>query len=247
MPTAASGFTGSEIVSRVVAFVGDSSSDFRTYLQNMLPMAEFRYCAAHPWSFLRKTDIALAVTSGTNVYTLNAANLGTGINFDPKDVEMIYSKSKQIVLKKVPLIDLRRLDPADDDGTSSDTPTMWAQIDHEKIEIWPPTFETGTLYIQGQISPAGNLAALGNYPVIPFNRQDGFIEYCIALALDYADDVRADMMRQKAMLTIQQDIEAEVEPLGDTDEPRVRSLYEVRLDGVGANLNALLFGWLERD
>jgi hypothetical protein len=53
MPNDVTGFTGDEIVEFVKNFIGNQSSEFQSFIEQLLPLAEHRYCKAHDWSFLR--------------------------------------------------------------------------------------------------------------------------------------------------------------------------------------------------
>lgn len=236
-----SGFTGNDIVTRVQQYIGNYSSTFQTYIQETLPLAEFRFCKAHDWSFLRKTGLSLTITNGTADYTLDTSTIGYYMSAE--NVETLYDEDNGIVLKRIDLNQMRRFDPQNDDGSSTDTPTMWAPIEENKIRLWPGTFASGTLKVDGKISPTA-LTNLANFPTIPFRYQESFIEYVIAMALDREDDVRAPQKKLEALSLIRQDIQDDMRQLSNVENPRIRHMREARFDGVGANIEALLFGFL---
>jgi hypothetical protein len=242
MPNDTSGFTGNEIVSRVVKYVGNTTTEFQTYIQNTLPLAEFRFCKAHDWEFLHKTNLSLAVTNGTREYELSVANIGYYMSAE--NVESIYHEDKGVYLKRKNLQEIRRFDPQNDDGSATDTPTMWAPSGDNKILLWPPTFETSTLKIDGKVSP-GALSTLTNFPTIPYRYQESFIEYVVAMALDRENDDRASSKKQEALALIREDIKDDLRQLSNVENPRIQSMREARFDGSGANLDGLFFGWLD--
>lgn len=238
MPNSTSGFTGSEIVSRVQSYVGNYSASLQTYIQQTLPLAEFRFCKMHDWKFLKRTGLSLAITNGTAEYDLSVGNIGFYMNAD--DVESIYSETEGLYLKKVDLNQIRRFDPANNDGSSSDTPAMWAAVRDNRIRLWPPSIETGTLKIDGKITPVA-LDNLANFPTIPYRYQESFIEYVIALALDRENDDRAPMKKQDAMNLIRLDINDDMAGAANTDEPRIKSQFEKADDGVSSSISGFPF------
>jgi hypothetical protein len=239
MPNATSGFTAQEIIDRVSSFIGNDSEDFITYVQNSLPLAEFRWCKAHDWSFLRKIGLPLAVSNGTSEYNLSSATIG--FYMSAEDVETIFSPTGSTVLKRTNLAQIRRADPEGDDGSTATHPQAWAPAGDNRIVIWPPQFQSQTLYVDGKISPSP-LLTLSNYPTVPFRYQDSFIEYVTALALDRESDDRASQKKVEVLSLIQQDIRDDLRQLSNTDYPRIMHWQEAALDGAGANLEALLFG-----
>ena len=240
MPNPTSGFTGTEIVSRVITFVGNTTTDFRTYVENTLPLAEFRFCKAHDWQFLHKNNLSLAVTNGTNEYELSVANIGDYMAAE--NVESIYNEEKGLYLKRVDLQEIRRFDPKSDDGSDEDGPRWWAPIGDNKILLYPPTFETGTLKIDGKISPVA-LTTLSNFPTIPYRYQESFIEYVIAMALDREDDQRAAGKKQEALALIREDIRDDLRQLSNTTNPRIKDMREQRNDGDNRFLHEHFFGY----
>lgn len=242
MPSSTSGFTGNEIVSRVISFVGNNSSSFQTYVENTLPLAEFRYCSMHPWKFLYKPNLSLSVSNGTAEYDLTTGTLG--YYMAAEDIHQIFDDTNGRVLRKVDLKDLRRLDPERNDGSSSDEVTMWAPLGDNRIVLYPPTFASATLKVDGWVSPTA-LTTLSNYPTIPFRYQEGFIEYVIAKALDRDNDDRAEAKKQEAMQLIMSDVRKDMTQKGSIDLPRVRSWAEANSDGVGGgNLESAYLNYL---
>lgn len=238
MPNSVSGFTGNEIVSRVQSYIGNYSQSFLTYLQQTIPLAEYRFCKMHDWKFLRKTRLELTVTNGTAEYALSSATVGFYVA--ASDIESIFDESTGIYLKKVDLNQIRRIDPQTDDGSTTDHPVLWAEVGDNRIVVWPPQFQTGTLRVDGKITPVP-LDNLATFPTVPYRYQESLIEYIVAMALDRENDERASSKKLEAMQLIRADIQDDMTNSGGNDEPRIRSMMEKQNDGVGANTNWWLF------
>lgn len=246
MPSSSTGFTGTEIVTRVVNYVGNTTTTFQTFIEQSLPLAEFRFCKAHPWRFLWKQNLPLACTSGTNTYSLNSGTVG--FYMSAEDVETIYDPTNGRVLAKTTLKDLRRLDPEVDDGSAADELTHWAPISDNEIMVYPKTFTNVTLRVDGKITPTA-LTTLSNYPTIPYRYQESFIEYVIAVALDRENDDRAAGKKAEALALIMEDVKNDVRSQGDVDHARIRHWSEANVDGVGGAdsvewyVRSLFWGW----
>jgi len=244
MPTATQGFSGTEILNHVKNFTGNDSTDFVSYVTNVIPLAEFRFCKLHDWNFLHKQGLSLSVTNGTAEYTLSTTEIGYYMSAE--DIETIYSPDGSVVLARRELKEIRRQDPEVDDGDSLQHAQVWAPVGDNKILFWPPKFKTETLKIDGKVSPNA-LLTLSNYPTIPYRYQESFIEYVIALALDRENDDRASAKKAEALALVHQDIQDDREGSGGTINPRFKHWHEARFDGSGANLEALLFGLVSFD
>ena len=228
------GLTYAEIVSHVAKYVGNQSADFLEYVRQTVLLAEQRYMKMHDWSFLRKTDLSLSVTSGTAEYNLTFSVSGKNYTMAANEVETIRAEADNVVLKRVMLDEIRRLDPDNNDGSANDTPSYWAVAGQNRIRIWPPTTKNITLKIDGKVSPEQpDYNSFGNeYPAIPVKFQEGFIEYVKAMALDRENDQRALQKKQEAMTLILQDIQSDLEV-----DDRIRSMEEFRYDGIGSLLD----------
>jgi hypothetical protein len=228
------GLTYAEIVSHVAKYIGNQSADFNEYVRQTVLLAEQRYLKMHDWSFLRKTDLSLSITTGTAEYDLAFTVSGKNYTMAANEVETIRFEADNLVLKRVMLDEIRRLDPDNNDGSSNDTPTYWAVAGQNRIRIWPPTTKNGTLKIDGKVVPEQpDYNSFGNeYPSIPVKFQEGFIEYVKAMALDRENDDRALAKKQEALTLILQDIQSDLEV-----DDRIRSLEEFRYDGIGSLLD----------
>jgi len=239
MITNAGGFTYQEIIDRVVSYIGNTSTDFATYIEETISLAEFRFCKAHDWSFLYKQGLSLTVTNGTSEYALSVGNIGFYMPIT--NVETIFSPAASLTLKRLDTTQVRRLDPETDDGESTSYPQVWSEGSGENsIIIWPPTFQNDTLKIDGKISPAVP-TALSERPSIPFRYQESYIEYIKAVALDRENDDRASIKKQEALALIRADIQDDMRNLGDTENARIKHWREASQDGAGTDINAILF------
>ena len=233
MPNINDGFTGNEIVTRIQNYVGNTSQSFLVYLQQTLPLAEFRFCKMHDWKFLKRADLSLTITEGQSDYDLSVANIGYYMNAD--DVENIFDETAGLYLAKKDLNQIRRMDPQSNSGTNTQGPLMWCSVQDNKIKLWPKTFKTGTLKIDGKATPVA-LQNLANSPTIPYRYQESFIEYVIAMMLDRENDDRAPGKKLEAIELIKMDIKDDLAGMGNGDEPRIRSMFEKAFDGVGGSI-----------
>jgi len=242
MPNSLKGFSTAEIVARVQAYIGNNSADFTTYLQETLPLAELRFCKMHDWTFLRKTNLSLSIINGTSEYELSVANIGHYMAAE--DVETIFHPASGVVLKRLDLNQIRRLDPEDDDGSSSDDPLYWAPVGDSRIMLWPPSLAAGTLKIDGKITPPVITAVSSSiYPTIIPRYQESFIEYVMAMALDHENDDRASGKKNEAMALMRADIQDDMRGLSQVENARIRSMFEASIDGSGESLDAY-YRWL---
>jgi len=235
------GFNYGQIKDMIVSYIGKAPEDleFQRYMRQMIVLAEMRYYKMHDWSFLRKTDLSLSISTGTSEYDLAFTVGPKNYTMAANEVETIRFEADNLVLKRVMLDEIRRLDPDNNDGSSNDTPTYWAVAGQNRIRVWPPTTKNGTLKIDGKILPVlpdPNDTVVSNfdnqYPDIPIRFQEGFIEYVKALALDRENDDRALNKKQEALTLILQDIQSDLEV-----DDRIRSMEEFRYDGIGSLLD----------
>lgn len=234
MITNAGGFTYQEIIDRVVTYIGNTSAEFSTYLEESISLTEFAFCKAHDWSFLRKQGLSLSVVNGTAEYDLNVANIG--FYMPASNVETITSPASGVVLQKMELNQVRRADPETDDGSSTDYPQVWSPGASEtKIVLWPPTFQNDTLKIDGKISPTIP-SALSERPTIPFRYQESYIQLLMATALDRENDDRAPLKKQEAVALIRFDIQDDLRNLGNTDNARIKHWTEAARNTDGRDL-----------
>lgn len=228
------GYTGNDVVSRVVNYVGNTSSTFRDYVRQAVPLAIFRFCKMHDWSFLRKTGLSLTTVTGQAEYDLSVANIG--FLMAASDVEVIRDEANNVVLKRVDLSQIRRLDADNNDGSTNDTPSLWALVSDNTIRIWPGTVKVLSLKIDGKITPTvPDPDSMTSALPIPYKYQESLIEYVIALALDRENDDRAPVKKQEAMALIRSDILDDMRNLGEVENPRIKSLFESRFDGISGN------------
>lgn len=240
MPNVTQGFLYSEIVTRVKTYIGNESAGFQTYVEQTLPLAEFRFCKMHDWGFLRKTGLVLTTQLSTAEYTLEPATIG--YHMAATDVETIRAEVDGVVLKRMDLNQIRRFDVENDDGSAQDTPMFWAPASDNKIRLWPPSTKAMTLQIDGKITPVPPSVLSAEYPTIPYKFQESFIEYVIAMALDRENDDRAQAKKQEALALIREDIKADLANLSDVENPRIKSLLEARFDGLSDSLDVPGFG-----
>jgi hypothetical protein len=225
------GFTYGQIVDHIVTYIGNESTEFKNYVRQLIVMAEMRYYKLHDWSFLHKTGLSLNTALNTNEYLLNASTIGYFMA--ASDVESIRAENDNFFLRKLDLNQLRRLDSDANDGNSNEVPRYWAVAGDNKISIWPTKTKITTLKLDGKITPVLK-APINNEtefdassPEIPLRYQEAFIEYVKAQALDRENDDRAASKKQEAMLLIRQDIQSDMLNIGDAENPRIKSPFEI--------------------
>lgn len=93
-----------------------------------------------------------------------------------------------------------------------------------------------SLKIDGKITPTvPDPDSMTSALPIPYKYQESLIEYVIALALDRENDDRAPVKKQEAMALIRSDILDDMRNLGEVENPRIKSLFESRFDGISGN------------
>lgn len=216
-----SGFSYNEIKQHIVAYIGNTSTEFLTYLDSLLVMAEHRYFKMHDWSFTYRTNLSL-LTNNNEEYELKPETIGHFMA--ATDVESIRSDADNVYLLKLDLQQLRRMTINAKDTTQNVPPLYWAVVGDNKITFWPPKVPSTLLKIDGKITPAIDLTGS---PAIPMRYQEAFIEYVKALALDRENDDRAQGKKIEALNLIRQDIQDDMRSLGDSENPRVKSIFEI--------------------
>jgi hypothetical protein len=234
MASPVNGFTRDELVNHIKVYVGNTSQSFVTWLQDAVWMAEQRYCKANDWSFLRKKNLRLAVTSGTQYYKLEPSTIGFYMR--ATNVENVWSVEQGRYLKRVELEDIRRRDADENDGDSaSGNLLLWAPAGGDnEIAVYPRIFSNLELRLDGIITPTPIMTGSA-YFTIPVHYQDAFVEYVKALALDRENDARANAQKNAALAMIRQDIAADKANLGATDTPRIKDYWEQGIGGSPAN------------
>lgn len=241
MPSQTQGFSGTEVISFVQSWIGNTASDFQSFLQLSLPLAEFQYCKFHDWAFLHKQMLPLPVTNGTDIYTLDTTTIGYYMM--ATNIESIYDIAHGRYLKREELNKIRRVDPSHSMGTASSYPTHWAPVNDNQILIYPPNFASGTLYIDGKITPTP-ISNLASYLTVPYKNQHAFMYFMLWLGLMRENDDRAEQMLQISKELIKTDVQEDLSNLAATEDPRMRHMNEARLDGISGNVEALYNFWV---
>lgn len=235
MPNVDTGLTGTEILEFIRNYIGNQSSSFTNFLTTALPLAEFRFCKAHDWAFLNKKNLALTVASGTSAYNLTVSTIG--YYMPAAGIRSIFNPASGTHLTRTSLEEIRRMNPSNDAGSTSQNITHWAPVGDNEVVFYPPNFSDTELRIDGEISPVA-LLILSNYPTIPYRYQESFLEYLKAIALDRENDDRANNQRQYSLGLIRADIQNDLESLSDNDEPRMKAPWEQNT-GATSDLNQL--------
>lgn len=237
MPSATQGFSGQEILNRVINFVGNNTQPFQQYVKDSIPLAEFKFCNTYQWRFLYRPNLKITLQGdGREEYTLNSTNLldisSVGYNMLAEDVESMTDEHNGRVVRKVTVKDIRRLDPLRISGSTQDQVTHFAPTQDMNFLVYPTNFPSVVMTIDGYISPEP-LLDMSDYPTIPYRYQHTFIEYVIALALDRENDDRAPQKKADCVQMFLDDIRKDKETVGDIDSTRIRHWGEANVDGVG--------------
>lgn len=232
------GFDGTEIVDRIVNFMGEYDDRTKVFVVKTLPFAIQRYCKLHDWSFLFKYNLELVITQGTSEYELDVDGIGFKMSCD--NVSSIYSPTGKKVLVKRDITRLREDSSFyNSAGPAATNPDYWAEIGDSRILLGPEKFATGTLRIDGKIDTTALETAVAAYdivsapdeldevfPEIPFKYQEGFIEYALAMCLDRGNDERASSKKAEAKALVELDIQDDLRRAGDIMDLRFHSLKE---------------------
>lgn len=153
MPSITTGYSGSEVIELLKAYIGNQSDNFETYLSYELPLAEFKFCTMHDWSFLYVTGLGFDVTSGADVYALDPTTIG--YYAAASDVIDVRDEDNNVILKKTTVDQIRRMDPNHDDGNvNNDVIRYWAPVGDNRIMVYPRYFKTTNLQVDAKMTPA---------------------------------------------------------------------------------------------
>lgn len=231
MPSATQGFTRDELVTHIQNYIGNTSTNFQTWFQDTIWLAQYRFCKAHDWKWLDRQDLRLNLTSGTRYYNLDSASVGYYIRSE--DIRRIWSEQSNQYVQPTTLDEIRRLDSNNSDGDGTSPIMYWAPAGGDnEIVVYPRAFVDTFVRVDGRITPTPVLTG-GAYLTIPIYAQDTFIEYLKALALDRENDQRAPAQKSAAFALIKNDIQDDRANLGGNDNPRMRSLQETQSGTVG--------------
>lgn len=111
--------TRGNLIDRVVAILGDDSTEFRTYLETSFNHVLFSFFDMHDWNFKHKSGTFNTV-AGTESY--NLATSSTDIR-SSQDVEVLYDSTNGTPITKVDLRDIRKHWPKED---TSGKPRIYA-------------------------------------------------------------------------------------------------------------------------
>ena len=241
------GFTAKQMITRVQNYIGSNSTEFDQYVEESINTAQFSFSKKHDWNYLHRTNIPLELVNGTAEYDLNIAN--TGFNIEAIGVKTIFDITNNRYLKKIPLNDLRRLDPNKDDGSATEVPTSWAEAGDQKIVFYPPNFKNTSLLLDAKVQPtpvtnfssedaAADAAARLD---VPYKYQESFYALLLSMVLDREDDDRARGKFEEARRLIREDVDTDMSTLGDTEDPRIKHWQEAAADGIYTGIHPFHF------
>lgn len=194
MPSSIAGFTRGEIIAKVLDTLGRSGDiTLQTRLQEDINLAQLDFWKRFDWKFGRKNGVAdglaIQLIAGQGVYILDTPEIGHEMR--GTDVDKIYSIDPQYasVLTKVELREIRMTDPM---LQQQAFPDCYALIDKHRIQVWPipsTTVNGQILYVDGKVLPTF-MEDDTDFPDIPIEYQDSFIQYLTVLAYKRENDPR---------------------------------------------------------
>jgi hypothetical protein len=209
MPSNTLGWNRGEIVSKVLDTIGRTGdATLQTRLREDINFAQLNFWKLFDWKFDRTSASAFGTpyfelvdntigyildTTTTNGYEIRATDIDKIYILEPNDADLNKKYSRS--LKKVELREIRNADPG---ATQYGVPEVWAVAYHNAIEIWPyPNTAQGTpaeviglkLHIDAKVMPQF-MDDDADYPDIPIEYQEAFIEYLTILAYKRENDPR---------------------------------------------------------
>lgn len=245
MPSNTLGWNRGEIVAKVLDTLGRTGdTTLQTRLKEDINLAILDYWKRFDWKWGRKNGVqdglSLTLVGGTGVYTLNTAEIG--FEMRSTDIDKIYSVNAQYasILNKAELREIRLIDPQ---LQQTSFPDCYAIVDKNRIQLWPipSTAVAGQiLYIDGKVMPAF-MSADANYPDIPIEYQDAFIQYLTILAYKRENDPRWKDMLADFEKLIREDKQADLAEI----ESNLRMKWPEEELGGGFTQDPEAFAWRE--
>lgn len=211
------GLNRDEIVASVLDTLGRTGDTvLQTRLNRDINFAQLKFWKLYDWKFAHKngvTDVVkFTLQTGVTSYILDTATVGYEIR--NTDIEKLYiiDPAYSRTIDKVSLRDIRMADPG---RQSVGPPTVYAPYKHNGLDIWPiPTAALNgvDVYIDGKVMPAW-IANSNDYPSVPIEYQETFIQYFLVRTLSRERDPRQkeEMLIFKDMLAT--DIECDLREL----------------------------------
>lgn len=232
--------TRGNIIDRVVRILGDTSTDFRTYLETCVDQMLFALWDRHDWNFKHKTGTFNTV-SGTESY--NLASTSTDIR-SSQDVEVLYDTTNGRFLSKVDLHDIRKRFPKED---TSGQPIVYAPWGATTIFLSDEPngiFTMKYLYISVPTLPTSDSHDLFTQCGLPAHTQYLFEKMVLAEGmLDYDDDRRNAMLQEINSLWLPNAIQADMRHL--ESNARFKFWEEELAPSGGSYDDFLRYTWLQ--
>lgn len=111
--------TRGNLIDRCAAILGDTSTDFRTYLETSFNHVLFMFFDIHDWNFKHKSG-TFSTVAGTESYNLATSSADIRSS---QDVEVLYDTTNGRFIDKVDLRDIRKRWPKED---TSGKPKLYA-------------------------------------------------------------------------------------------------------------------------
>lgn len=232
--------TRGNIIDRVVRILGDTSTEFRTFLETSCNNMLFALWDRHDWTFKHKSGTFNTV-AGTESY--NLATSSTDIR-SAEDVEVLYDTTNGRFLTKIDLRDIRKRFPKED---TSGQPVVYAPwgattifLSDEPNDIFTMKY----LYISVPTLPTSDSHDLFTQCGLPAHTQYLFEKMVLAEGmLDYDDDRRNAMLQEINSIWLPNAIQADMRHLESSARFK---FWEEELSPSGGSYNDFLrYTWLQ--
>lgn len=200
MPSSTLGWTRLEIITSVLDTIGRTGdATLKAKLDNEINLYQLRFWKLYDWKFGHYDGADDGVTLVPAVSTIGVNSNGAGFNLRTTDIEKVVlgdltSRLTQ-TLTKMHQRDIIKLDPTIVAGTPTfGVPRAWYTVDDDRISLYPlpnaTVIANCALYLYGRRMPTF-MDADGDYPDIPIEYQETFIQYCVYRALNRERDPRS--------------------------------------------------------
>ncbi len=207
-----SSLTRGNIIDRVAAILGDTSTSFRTYLETSVNHTLHALWDFHDWEWKHKVDTFTTV-AGTESYDLSSVTTNKDIR-SAQDIEVLYNKTEGGFLNKVDLKDIRKNTPKED---SSGKPVVYAPWGTKTIFLHDEpdaAYVMKMLYLAKCTTPTADTDNLESVCGLPDYVQYLFEKMVLAEGMLFFDDNRRTaMLNEIATIWLPKAIQADMKHL----------------------------------
>lgn len=183
--------TRGQLLDRVQAVIGDTSTKFRTYLAGSLDNELHKLWDRHDWEFKHKTG-SFNTVIGTEQYDLSVS---TPSLRSTSHLELMYDKTNGSIIRKTDFKTIRKNYPDED---TSGSPTAYAPWGNNIIYLNPKAdgiYEIKYLFASKAVVPTDDADDLYTVCGLPDFAQPVLEELVLSKGLFYTDDGRYNALR----------------------------------------------------